>query len=93
MEKEKTTTWADLKEFVNSLSDGQLSQQLKVEVVDSAVYDNIGFGVVEEDIYMYDDDVEDIGSLLLLKECHEDDFKESLCEKITDKGSVYICAE
>jgi hypothetical protein len=86
-------TWNDVKQFVNNLTDEQLSQQVKVEKVDDMVYSNVEFGVVYEDIYMYDRDNEDIGTMKILRECHEDDFDESLCDLITSKGAVYIAID
>lgn len=86
-------TYKDLKEFLSTLTDDQLNQEVVIEIVDNSVYRNVFFGVVDEDMYVYDGDNEDIGTLKILKECHEEDFDQSLCDLVTTKGSVFIGAD
>ena len=86
-------TYLDLKKFLETLTEDQLNQELVVDWVDSHSTRDVSFGIVDEDMYMYDNDVEDSGTLKILKECHEEDFDETLCELITPKGTVFITCD
>ncbi len=73
----KTTTLKELKEFLITLNDEQLSQPIYILKDDDPIHAIEEAGIQKEDIYCNIADNEDCGSMKDLKEIHGDDFNES----------------
>ncbi|UFK27481.1 hypothetical protein [Elizabethkingia phage TCUEAP2] len=90
-------TWDELKTFVNSLSEEQLKNKIPVLFQDetAARYLLEPFKM-ENDIYIYDNDGEDCGTLEELREIREaEEMKFDLedCTLVTPKGTPFLWLE
>lgn len=97
MEELKVITWQELKEFVNSLPAEYMDKPAHILFQDETT----ARGLLEpfqikNDIYMFDDNTEDCGTLEELRELMADaepPFDEALCKLITKKGTPFLWAE
>lgn len=90
----KPITWQELKDFVNSIDEVHLSSEVLVQFEDETLARNMQEPYkLENDIYMFDDNTEDCGTLEELKELMQDaepPFDEKLCKLITKKGTPFL---
>lgn len=96
-ELKKPITWQELKDFVNSLPFEYMDKTARLLFQDeSTARDLLEPFRMQEDIYMFDDNAEDCGTLEELKELMQDaepPFDLQLCKLITKKGTPFLWAE
>ena len=93
-ELKKPITWQELKDFVNSIDEEHLSSEVLVQFEDETLARNMQEPYkLEHDVYVYDDNWEDSGSLEDLKELMQDAepaFDINLCRLATKKGTPFL---
>lgn len=94
MEKPKSITWKELKEFVNSIPEDQLNDGAYIQIADD--YNvrplNEPFFTVN-DIYCNKEDNEDCGTLEDLQDLHRDEFNIESYELVTKEGTPFLWAD
>lgn len=91
MEKPKSITWKELKEFVNSIPESQLEKNASILVGDESparVLNEPFFAV--NDIYTNKHDYEDCGTLDELKDLYGDEFVKDDYVLITKQGTAFL---
>ncbi|WP_185273873.1 hypothetical protein [Chryseobacterium indologenes] len=91
MEKPKSITWRELKEFVNSIPEEQLEKTASLMVGDEFIARDLNepyFSV--QDIYVNKHDYEDCGSLDELKDLHGDEFVQDDYVLNTKQGTAFL---
>ncbi|WP_213279346.1 hypothetical protein [Chryseobacterium indologenes] len=91
MEKPKSITWKELKEFVNSIPEEQLSNNASILVSDESPARDLNepfFSV--QDIYVNKEDYEDCGTLEELKELHGEEFVQDDYLLNTKQGTAFL---
>lgn len=83
-------TLNDLKEFLNSLSDEQLSKPAIIANVDEPFIYLTAASVCKETFYVHYDENEDQGPLETLKEVHGDEFDIEDYEVLFAAGDVHF---
>ncbi|MGK6342895.1 hypothetical protein ACMGDK_11685 [Chryseobacterium sp. DT-3] len=91
MEKPKSITWNELKEFVNSIPEGQLSKNASILVGDESTGRELfeSFFTVN-DIFCNKEDFEDCGTLDELKDLHGDEFVQENYLLSTKQGTAFL---
>lgn len=93
----KPITWQMLKDFVNKIPDEHLQKTAVILFEDeSTVRELLEPFTLENDIYIYDDNDEDSGTLKELrdqKKYDEEPFDESLAKLVTPKGTPFLWVE
>jgi hypothetical protein len=87
-------TWEKLKEFVNSIPPVYLEKTAHVLYEDNSIGKLLSESFfIEDDVYIFDDNEEDCGTLEELKMLMEDaepPFDEALCRLVTKKGTPFL---
>lgn len=90
-------TWGELKKFINELPEEQLQNKIPVSYQDeTAIKFLLEPYILEHEIYIYDSEPEDAGTLEELKEIHADEngqLDESLLTLVTPKGTPFLWLE
>ena len=91
MEKPKSITWKELKEFVNSIPEEQLDKTASIMVGDESPARDLNepFFTVN-DIYVNKQDYDDCGTLEELKELHGEEFVQDNYLLNTKKGTAFL---
>ncbi|AZB01271.1 hypothetical protein EG359_17355 [Chryseobacterium joostei] len=91
MEKPKSITWKELKEFVNSIPEDQLEKKASVMDGDeSPARDLYEPFFTVNDFYINKQDYEDCGTLDELKDLHGEDFVQDDYLLNTKKGTAFL---
>lgn len=86
--------WKAVKDFVNSLDEEQLTKNAFILISDNSSGTAIkGHFIIEDDIYVNDEDNEDCGTLEELKLLHGDDFENYQYNLATRKGTPFLWGE
>jgi|JI10StandDraft_1071094.scaffolds.fasta_scaffold202440_5 hypothetical protein len=88
--KTETITWADLKEAANKMSEEQLNTPVYLAQDDEYWIKINEVVLVEEDIYVNNDDNDDAGTLKELQELHEDEFVLENYKLMAEKGTPFL---
>lgn len=80
-------TLAGLKRFLSTLTTEQLKQPVHIAFEDCPVQDLDGWEIQKQDIYMVDNDEDNIGTMRELKNINGD-LKDSHLTLVTAKGTV-----
>ena len=87
-------TWGELKEFVNSIPAEYLDKTAHLLYEDNSEGKPLSEPLfIEDDIYIFDDNAEDCGTLEELKMLMEDaepPFDDALCRLVTKKGTPFL---
>ncbi|MBP1165074.1 hypothetical protein JOE44_001958 [Chryseobacterium sp. PvR013] len=91
MEKPKAITWKELKEFVNSIPEEQLKNNVSIIVGDESPARDLNepfFSV--GDIYVNKEDYEDCGTLDELKDLYGEEFVQDDYLLTTKQGTAFL---
>lgn len=88
--KNETITWADLKEAANKMNEEQLKNPVFLAQDDDYWIKINEVALVEEDVYVNNDDNDDAGTLHELKELNGDEFKLEDYKLIAKKGTPFL---
>ena len=93
----KPITWQELKDFVNSIDEVHLQNEVIVQFEDETIARNMQEPYkLEDDIYVYDGDWEQSGTLKEIKQIRKDGelpFDMELCRLATKKGMPFLWME
>ena len=90
MEKPKTITWNELKEFVNSIPEEQLTKNASIIIGDESARELNEPFFMANDIYSHKEDYEDCGTLDELKDLHGDEFVQDDYVLATKQGTAFL---
>lgn len=94
MEKPKTITWQELKDFANSVPEEYLTKHAYIIISDESTARALNEPFfIQEDIYSNKSDYEDCGPLKELKELHGDEFNEDDYILTTKKGAPFLWSD
>lgn len=90
-EKPKPLTWAELKEFANSLTHEQLANRVRAFIDDEPTARDVNFAeTMGRDIYVHIEDDEDAGTLSDLQELHGEDFESDKYQLSTRADNPFL---
>lgn len=92
--EEKEFTWNDLAQAISSLPESERLKSVHIAIDDENRFRRVaGLETIQEDVYVNNDDDEDLGGLKELEDVHGDDFNIENYRLCTHKGHPFLFDE